>query len=169
MTQTFLKTGGDLRAVMQTMLTSHEFFSTDAWQAKLKSPLELVASAARVLDSNPTDTFALVQKVSEMGEPLYGKETPNGYRDTADAWLSTANVMARIDFARRLANNEVPGVSVDLARFSGKGPAAIAHDLLQRDPSSQTLAAIQDGTRDRPAEPSLIATLVLSSPEFQRR
>ena len=169
MAQTFLKTGGDLRAVMQTMLTSKEFFSEAAWQAKLKSPLELVAGAARALDANPTDTLLLVQKVAEMGQPLYGKETPNGYKETADAWLSTANVMARIDFARLIANNQIPGVSVDLARFNGRGPVAIAHELLQHDPSSQTLAAIQEATRDRAAEPSLIAMLVLSSPDFQRR
>jgi len=169
MAQTFLKTGGDLRAVMQTMLTSKEFFSEAAWQAKLKSPLELVAGAARALDANPTDTLLLVQKVAEMGQPLYGKETPNGYKETADAWLSTANVMARIDFARLIANNQIPGVSVDLARFNGRGPVAIAHELLQHDPSSQTLAAIQEATRERAAEPSLIAMLVLSSPDFQRR
>jgi len=169
MAQTFLKTGGDLRAVMQTMLTSKEFFSEAAWQAKLKSPLELVAGAARALDANPTDTLLLVQKVAEMGQPLYGKETPNGYKETADAWLSTANVMARIDFARLIANNQIPGVSVDLARFNGRGPVAIAHELLQHDPSSQTLAAIQEATRERAAEPSLIVMLVLSSPDFQRR
>jgi len=154
---------------MQTMLTSKEFFSEAAWQAKLKSPLELVAGAARALDANPTDTLLLVQKVAEMGQPLYGKETPNGYKETADAWLSTANVMARIDFARLIANNQIPGVSVDLARFNGRGPVAIAHELLQHDPSSQTLAAIQEATRERAAEPSLIAMLVLSSPDFQRR
>jgi uncharacterized protein (DUF1800 family) len=169
MAQTFLKTGGDLRAVMQTMLTSREFFSEGAAQAKLKSPLEFVAAAVRALDAYPTDTFSLAQRVAEMGEPLYGKESPNGYKDTADAWLSTANVMARIDFARQLANNQIPGIAVDYARFSSAGPADIARALLLHDPPGQTLAAIQEGTRDRAAEPPLIATFVLSSPDFQRR
>ena len=39
MAQTFMKTDGDLRAVMETMFTSPEFFSEGAWQAKVKSPL----------------------------------------------------------------------------------------------------------------------------------
>jgi uncharacterized protein (DUF1800 family) len=169
MAQTFLKTGGDLRAVMQTMLTSREFFSEAAWQAKVRSPLEMVAGSVRAIDAWPADTFILAQKVADMGEPLYGKETPNGYRDTADAWLSTANVMTRMDFARKLANGEIGGVRVDLNRFAANDVAAAAGGLLHRDLSAQTLGAMQKGLQDRPAEPSLLVTLILSSPDFQRR
>jgi uncharacterized protein (DUF1800 family) len=169
MSRTFLKTGGDLRAVMQTMFSSREFFSEGAWQSKVKSPLEMVAGTVRALDSNPTDSYVLVQKVADMGEPLYSKESPNGYKDSADAWLSTASVMARIDFARTLIGNKIPGVPVAPSRFAGKDAAAIARELLHRDPSEQTLAAIEQGLRDKPDEPAVIATLVLSSPEFQRR
>jgi uncharacterized protein (DUF1800 family) len=169
MARTFLKTGGDLRAVMETMLTSREFFSEGALQSKIKSPLEMVASAARALDAKPTDTFTLVQKVADMGEPLYAKESPNGYKDTSEAWLSTANVMARIDFARALMNGQIPGVAVDASRFAGKDAAAISRELLHRDPSGQTLAAIEQGLQGRQPDPALIAGLVISSPEFQRR
>src|SRR5579862_901466 len=94
MARTFLKTDGDLRSVLEVLFTSREFFSEGAWQAKVKSPLEMVASAVRALDGDAADTFLLAQRVAEMGEPLYGKEPPTGYKDTADAWLSTANVMA---------------------------------------------------------------------------
>ena len=83
MARTFTKTDGDLRAVLETMFTSREFFSEGACQAKIKSPLEMVVSAARALDAHATDTFTLVQKIADMGEPLYGKEAPNGYKDTA--------------------------------------------------------------------------------------
>ncbi|HTP87893.1 MAG TPA: DUF1800 domain-containing protein [Candidatus Acidoferrales bacterium] len=169
MTRTFQKTGGDLRAVMEAMLTSREFFSEGAWQSKIKSPLEMVAGAVRVLDANATDTFTMVQKVADMGEPLYAKESPNGYKDTSDTWLSTAGVMARIDFARALANGQIPGVAVDVSRFAGKDAALIARELLHRDASAQTLAAIEHGLNGRQPEPGLIASLVISSPEFQRR
>jgi uncharacterized protein (DUF1800 family) len=104
-----------------------------------------------------------------MGEPLYSKESPNGYKDTSDAWLSTANVMARIDFARSLANGQVAGVPVDLSRFAGKDAAAIGRELLQRDPSGPMLAAISQGMQGKSPDAALIATLILSSPEFQRR
>ena len=110
MARTFTKTDGDLRAVLETMFTSREFFSEGARQSKIKSPLEMVVSAARALDAHPTDTFTLVQKIADMGEPLYGKEAPNGYKDTRETWLSTAGVMARIEFADALVNGRIPGV-----------------------------------------------------------
>ena len=169
MARTFIKTDGDLRAVLETMFTSREFFSEAARQAKIKSPLELVVSAARALDVHVTDSFTLVQKIADMGEPLYGKESPNGYKDTRETWLSTAGVMARIEFADALVNGRIPGVPVDSARFAGKDTAGISRELLHRDPSPQTLAAIEQGLQGRQPAPGLIAGLVISSPEFQRR
>lgn len=169
MARTFVKTDGDLRAVLETMFLSREFFSQGAWQSKVKSPFEMVASAARALDADALDTFTFAQNVADMGEPLYGKEAPSGYKDTADAWLSTANVLARIRFADALSNGRVPGVKVDTARLAGKSAAEIARELLGREPSAQTLSAIEKGLRGKQASPALIATLVISSPEFQRR
>jgi len=170
MARTFLKTDGDLRAVLEALFTSREFFSEGAWQSKVKSPLEMVASAVRTLDANTADTFALAQRVADMGEPLYGKEPPTGYKDTSDAWLSTANVMARINFARALVQNKIPGVNVDIAAFGGNDFEATARHLLNRRPSKETLAAIENGLQGKqPPNPALVVSLVLSSPEFQRR
>jgi uncharacterized protein (DUF1800 family) len=169
MVRTFAKTDGDLRAVLETMFTSREFFSEGAWQSKVKSPLETLVSAVRALNGDALDTFTLVQDVADMGEPLYSKEPPTGYKDTADAWLSTANVMARIRFADALVNNKVPGVKVDLSRLPDKNRAEIARELLGRDPSPQTMSAIDAGLEGRQPGPETIATLLLSSPEFQRR
>ena len=169
MARRFTKTDGNLRAVLETMFTSREFFSEGAWQSKIKSPLEMVVSAARVLDANTIDSFTLAQKVAEMGEPLYAKEAPTGYKDSAEAWLSTANVMARINFASALANGQLAGVKVDGSRFAGKDAAAIARELLSRNPSEQTLAVIEKGLQGRQPTPALIASLVIGSPEFQRR
>src|SRR5262245_51547093 len=73
MAATFTKTDGDLRAVLETMFESREFFSSGSWQSKLKSPLEMVVSAARALNAETTDTFALAQRIAELGQPLYGK------------------------------------------------------------------------------------------------
>ena len=82
MAQTFTKTDGDLRAVLQTMFTSPEFFSEGAWQAKVKSPFEMVVSAVRALGGETTDAFTLVQKIADLGEPLYNKLEPTGYPNT---------------------------------------------------------------------------------------
>jgi uncharacterized protein (DUF1800 family) len=169
MVRTYLKTDSDLRAVLETMFNSREFFSEGARQSKIKSPLEMVVSAVRSLDANATDSFTLVQKVADMGEPLYAKEAPNGYKDTGEAWLSTAGVMARVDFANALVNGRIPGVQVDCSRFAGKDAAAISRELLNRDPSAQTLAAIEQGLQGRQPSPGMIVGLLIGSPEFQRR
>jgi len=169
MAKTFLKTDGDLRAVLEIMFTAREFFSEGAWQTKIKSPLEMVVSAVRATGADTSDTFTLAQKIADMGEPLYGKLEPTGFKDGSETWLSTANLMARINFANALAAGQVAGVRVDTARFAGKDPAAIAHDLLNRDASPGTLAAIEKGFGDKPASPAKTVGWVISSPDFQRR
>ncbi|HVV47095.1 MAG TPA: DUF1800 domain-containing protein, partial [Bryobacteraceae bacterium] len=166
MARTFLRTDGDLRAVLETMFTSREFFSGGARQSGIKSPLEVVVSAVRALDADVSDAFPLGQRIGQMGEPLYAKEAPAGYKDTAEVWLSTANVMARIDFADALAHNRIPGVKVDTARFANQDAGTIFRALLGRDPSASTMEAIAGAAQDPPAT---IAALAISSPEFQRR
>jgi uncharacterized protein (DUF1800 family) len=169
MARTFSKTDGDLRAVLVTMVFSREFFSEGAWHAKVKSPLEMVASAVRALDADTIDTSTLVQRTGDMGEPLYSKEAPTGYKDTADTWLSTASLMARISFSNAMANGQIPGVKVDSSRSAGKDADTIARELLGADASDETLSAIRNGLQSKQVSFGLVASLVLSSPEFQRR
>jgi uncharacterized protein (DUF1800 family) len=169
MAVTMIKTDGDLRAVLQTMFNSPEFLSEGAWHAKLKSPLEMVVSAVRALNAEVADPFALAQRIADLGEPLYGKLEPTGYPNTGEAWTNTAGILGRINFANALTAGQIPGVKVDISRFNFKDPPTVAGELLNRPPSSSTLAAIEDGIQGREATPSILATLVLSSPDFQRR
>jgi len=169
MAQTFTKTDGDLRAVLETMFTSPEFLSEGAWQAKVKSPFEMVVSAVRAVGAEVSDTFTLVQKIADLGEPLYNKLEPNGYPNTAEAWLSTSGVMGRMNFSAALASGLVPGVILNPSNLAGKDYPAIARDLLGRDASPQTQTAIEKGLEGKNQTPPFIASLVLSSPDFQRR
>jgi uncharacterized protein (DUF1800 family) len=169
MAATFSSTDGDLRAVLQTLFKSPEFLSEGAWQAKMKSPLEMAVSSVRATNADVTDTFALAQRIADLGEPLYGKLEPTGYPSTADAWASTAGIMGRINFATALTTRQVAGVNVDMSRFNFQDPSAVARTLLNTAPSPATLAAIEKGTHATEATPSMIASLVISSPDFQRR
>jgi len=166
---TFTKTDGDLRAVLDTLFTSPEFFSEGAWQSKVKSPFEMVVSAVRALGSETSDAYTLVQKVSDLGEPLYNKLEPTGYPNTGEGWLSTVGAMGRMNFSAALASGLVPGVKLDAARLAGKDEPTIARDLLGRDPSPQTQAALEAGLGGKEKAPPFIASLVLGSPDFQRR
>ena len=169
MAQTFVKTDGDLRAVLQTMFTSPEFFSEGAWEAKVKSPFEMVVSAVRALGADATDSFTLVQRIADLGEPLYNKLEPNGYPETGEGWLSTANLLGRMNFATALASGQIPGVKPENSRLDGKDAAAIAREVLGRDASGQTLEVLAKGLEGKEPTARVVASLVLSSPDFQRR
>jgi len=56
-----------------------------------------------------------------------------------------------------------------ISRFNFKTPPTVAAELLSAAPSPSTLAAIEKGVQGSEATPSILATLVLGSPDFQRR
>jgi uncharacterized protein (DUF1800 family) len=115
MAETFRKTDGDLRAVMKTMLESKEFFSQGAYRSKLKSPLEVVASAVRTVSGDVDYAWALANQVAQLGQPLYRKQEPTGYANSSREWLNSGGLLARMNFAVQLADNKVPGVKVDVS------------------------------------------------------
>ncbi|HLH17730.1 MAG TPA: DUF1800 domain-containing protein [Bryobacteraceae bacterium] len=169
MAQTFVKTDGDLRAVMETMLRSPEFFSEGAWEARVKSPLEMAASTIRAMGAELTDAYATLQKIADMGQALYAKMEPTGYPDVAETWLGATSVIARMNFAAAVAMGQVPGVTADTSRWQGADTASIAKALLGHDASPQTLQAIATGLEGRNPSPAVVASLVLGSPDFERR
>jgi uncharacterized protein (DUF1800 family) len=114
--ETFRRTGGEIRAVVKTIVTSAEFSSPAARAAKIKSPLEFVVSAVRASGAQVDDARVLAQRIAAMGMPLYQQQPPTGYKDTADAWVSTSGLLARLNLAVELADGKMRGVSVDPAR-----------------------------------------------------
>ncbi len=124
MAQTFLKTDGDIRQVMLTMIDSKEFWSVDAYRAKVKSPFEMVASAVRALNGDVNSAFPLVNQVAQLGEPLYRKLEPTGYPNTGAQWANSAGLMARMNFALQLAAGKEPGVKVESASVLPGDPLA---------------------------------------------
>jgi len=174
MSKTFLKSNGDLRKVMKTMLESPEFWSDGAYRAKVKTPFEMVVSAVRATDADVSDAWALMNQLNRLGEPLYRKLEPTGYSNVNADWVSTAALLDRMNFALALARNNVAGVRIDPARFGPQSPDEIARALLARDATDQTRAAIDKALagmqqNKKPADGQLIAGLVIGSPDFQRR
>jgi uncharacterized protein (DUF1800 family) len=119
MAATFRKSDGDIRSVMRTMIDSREFWSEGAFRSKVKSPLELVASAVRAVNGDVESGFALANRIAQLGEPLYRKVEPTGYSNSSEAWLNSGGLVARMNFAVDLASGKVPGVKVAAASASG--------------------------------------------------
>ena len=169
MAQTFLKTDGDLRAVMETMFHSPEFFSEGAWESRVKSPLEMAASTIRSTGAELTDAWPTLQRIADMGEMLYSKIEPTGYPDFAETWLGATSVIARMNFGAAVASGDLPGVSLNCSRWQGMDNASIAKALLGHDASKQTLDALATGLDGKNPSPAVVASLVLGSPDFERR
>lgn len=189
MAQTFLKKDGDIREVLKTMLKSPEFWAPDAYRAKVKTPLEFVASAARASGADISNAMPMVHQLQNMGMPLYGMQPPTGYSMKAETWVSSAALLGRMNFALSLASGKMRGAQVDPQSLLGPNPptdggqalADLESTLLAGDVSKQTHDTIaaqlgdptitQSKLDDPKRSPNvgMIAGLLLGSPEFQRR
>jgi uncharacterized protein (DUF1800 family) len=157
--QVFRRTDGDIREVVRTIVTSPEFLAPEARTAKVKTPLEFVVSAVRASGAQVGDARALAKRIADMGMPLYLQQPPTGYKDAAEAWVSTSALLARLNFATDLAAGRVPGVTLDASGLA-------ADRLVPQGLSEQTRKTL---AAEGELTPARMAGLVLGSPEFQRR
>ena len=108
----FMKTDGDIREVVRTIVTSNEFFSQEAFRSKVKSPFEVVVSAMRAMGAEADSTPRTAQIIAFLGQPIYGHQAPNGYPDTGDAWMNAGAILNRINFGMAVAANRIPGARI---------------------------------------------------------
>jgi uncharacterized protein (DUF1800 family) len=189
MAKTFESSDGDIRAVLKTMIYSPEFWSRDAYRAKIKTPFELVVSTARALGADVDTPMPLVQWTGRIGEPLYQCQPPTGYADRSDAWVNTGALLNRLNYSLALAGNRVRGSRSDVSSllgpeadgdakaalsravqvFLGGQTAATTVDTLEQQlENPQVLQAKLDDPVKR-VDLGVVAGLVLGAPEFQRR
>jgi uncharacterized protein (DUF1800 family) len=166
MAKTFLKKKGDIREVLETLFHSPEFWDEGAYRAKVKTPLEFVASAVRATGAEIDDAQPLVQQLSRMGMPLYGAQPPTGYSMKAETWVSSSALLNRMNFALALTSGKIKGVKVETAQLEGSSasPAdsdtalsALEANLIVGGVSKQThdsiVAQIEAAKGGAPAKP----------------
>jgi uncharacterized protein (DUF1800 family) len=110
---TFSKTDGDIRETVRCVITSPEFFSRAAYRAKVKTPFQVVTSALRAVNALPDTTPRTAQLVARLGEPIFGRQTPDGWPDRGDAWMNTGAILNRINFGLSLAAGQLPGARLN--------------------------------------------------------
>jgi uncharacterized protein (DUF1800 family) len=175
-TGVFLGSGGDLRAVMQTILLSPEFLSAPQYRhAKVKRPLVFYASLARALGANPAAINAnnLRNRIADMGEDLYDAGPPTGYPDVSTFWFSPGTAVKRFNDAEATSRGSYgfdPTYPV-----SGGTPIQITDALAEAffvEPLSPEMRAVAIEFLEVLPEPNpptrveQAAALLLSSPEF---
>ena len=187
--QRFLITGGDIRAVLETLFKSPEFRA--AIGAKFKTPYQYVISVVRAVGVEVNNVRPLLAAMSRMGMPLYGCQSPDGYKNTEDVWLNPDALAQRISVASGIGLGRSPLAAViddtigndpyagDASANSGSAAAPRQAIALADGPPldvTAVLATVGDQisaqTRAKIAAsgPSpLNAALVLASPDFMRR
>ncbi len=148
----YLETGGDLAALYETLILADEPWAVTF--GKYKSPHDFVVSTFRAFNHVPDDRRFVIGALDLMGQPPYRPGSPEGWPDTAVEWGGADALYKRIEWCNTVARVTASRVNPVELGDAVLGPAfsAAADKAISRAEST-----IQ-GT-----------TLLLASPEFQRR
>lgn len=151
----FLATDGDIRAVLDTLFHSREFLDPKYYGSKFKTPYEYIISLIRAIGAEHTNLRVIYGMLRQLGMPIYGCRTPNGYKNTQDAWLNPDAMMRRVSFATAIASGRLDKrQSVDRDQLL---------NTLGNSFSQHTKKVIETNP------PRLRAALILGSPEMMQR
>ena len=148
----FVDSGGDLKALAQTLIASPEAWAAPA--AKLRNPYEFLIAAARATGRPPLDAGPILGALNTLGQPLWSPPGPNGFADMAAAWISPEGMKARLDMSWQIASRvpDMPNPVDMLDKIAGPAASPETRQAVARADSRQQALA-----------------LLLMSPEMQRR
>jgi uncharacterized protein (DUF1800 family) len=143
-------TNGDLGAAAAGLVGLNE-----AWTpgTKIRTPLDLMVASFRALDVPPDPSPPFLGILAGLGQPLWTAPAPNGWSDLAADWSGPEAMMRRVDWAFAVSG-----------RIGDRDPAALAEASLGPLVRPATRDAMKHAASRREA-----MTLLLTSPEFQRR
>ena len=175
MARTFQKTDGDIGAVLHEMLLDRAFMAALNNPAspleKFKDPMQFVVSSMRLAYDGKviTNYHPAIGWLQQLGEPLYGRVTPDGYPLTEAAWSSSGQMVRRFEIARALGsgnaglfNNEdsTPGPSTGFPLLTSR----LFFDAIDR-----TLGARAHEALGRTSSQQEWNTILLASPDWMQR
>ena len=126
-----------------------------AWQpgTKLRTPMDYLVASIRSLNVPPEQIANMPGILTGLGQPLWAAPAPNGWPDLAADWAAPEAMLRRIDWASGFAG-----------RIGDRDVLEISDNTLGPLLRPETRDAIRRAGSRRDA-----MTLMLSSPEFQRR
>jgi len=145
---TYLETDGDLSAVYEVLVKADE-----PWReihAKYKTPHDFVISTFRAFDHVPDNARFLIGALDMMAQSPFRPGSPEGWPDTAEQWGGADGLYKRIEWC-----NTVARVVGSRARPVELGDAVLG------PATRKSIARAESGVQG--------LTLLLASPEFQRR
>lgn len=153
MAHQFLETQGDIRLVLNTLFSSSEFWNADVYQVKFKTPYRYFISIMRGVNE-VSNVDPILGFLRQLGMPLYGCSSPDGYQNTQDAWLNPDTMIRRssltIPLSRGRLNENKPVDPEKLVETLGDIFSAHTQNVINQ------------------SESNIKAALILGSPEFMR-
>lgn len=165
----FQSSDGDIAAVLRVLFTSTEF--TQSLGRKFKDPVHYVVAAVRLSydDNVILNAAPMLNWLNRMAEPLYGRQTPDGYPLTQSGWASPGQMTTRFEIAKTIG-----GGAAGLFKSEGAQPQehpafpqlanALYYQSLKGALAPATQQALAQAT-----SPQEWNTLFLSSPELMHR
>ncbi|MBX9666808.1 MAG: DUF1800 domain-containing protein [Candidatus Obscuribacterales bacterium] len=154
LSKTFTASGGDIKATMKALLRSDDFWSSA--NSKYKSPYRYLISSLRVSNASIQNSRPLLGFLNQQGMPLYQCQTPDGYKNTEKAWLSSSGLLQRINFATAYGAGRLPA-----ARATGVEPEQLIR-VVGLKPTDTTAQVVETSPK------GLKISLLLGSPEFMK-
>ena len=152
----FTQTDGDIASVLNTLFHSSEFWDSKSMNAKFKSPYRYLISTLRATNAEITNVQPSTGVLTQLGMPLYKCLTPDGYKNTKEAWLNPDNLINRLNFAAAYGTGRFPGIRPSLS-----DPSKLA-DCIGPTLSDKTINAVMESPE------GMHVSLLLGSPEFMK-
>ncbi|MGH8457040.1 MAG: DUF1800 domain-containing protein [Stenotrophobium sp.] len=170
LSKTFIDTHGDIREVLRTLFASAEFWAPENDGNKFKTPYQYVVSSLRALGYHVTNFKPAMGAVAQLGMPIYGCPTPDGYKNTEEAWMNPDAMIHRVNLAVSFVNG-----GARFSRAPDEDEQAPPKDKFVPPDPAVLLATLGNPFSLKTSEayaaapPRLRAALLLGSPEFMRR
>jgi uncharacterized protein (DUF1800 family) len=173
MTRTFQRTDGDITAVLRTMFDSPLLIQGKP-PGKLKDPAQFLISSMRfVQDGRPiNNTQPLLKWLNDLGQPLFGRITPDGWPLDAASWSGSGQLAKRFDVAGEIGSGRNRLFTQPDSAVKRQPPGGAVPDLdtpLYRNTLAPLLSATTRAALEKARSRSEWNTFLLSSPEFNYR
>jgi uncharacterized protein (DUF1800 family) len=171
MTRVFVQTDGNIAAILRAMFASPEF--AQSLGGKFKDPLHYVVSAVRVAygDRAVVNAAPMLNWLNRLGQPLHGRQTPDGYPLDQSAWASPGQMTTRFEIARLIASGAPALFKTDAADVTPAPHPVLPQlaDAAYYRSIEKTLSASTAGALDQAGSRQEWNTFLLASPEFMIR
>lgn len=129
----YLSNGFSIKALMQAILTSDEFFSEKAFNSIVKSPVEYVIGSLRMLKAK-LDTRGksgdIINSLTAQGQTLFNPPSVSGW-DGGIEWINTSTLLNRLNFSNILASNRASrGSTIDPKALIGNAKLSTSKDTV---------------------------------------